>query len=73
MSEEAAFLMALKASPADDTARLVYADWLDDHDQPQKAEYLRLVAELARAFEETPSELMDRVLEQFRERCSATV
>ncbi len=40
--------MALKANPADDTARLVYADWLDDHDQPHKAEYLRLVAELAR-------------------------
>lgn len=49
MSEEAAFLSALKANPADDTARLVYADWLDEHDQPQKAEYLRLVAVLARA------------------------
>lgn len=49
MSEEAAFLLALKANPADDTARLVYADWLDDHDQPRKAEYLRLVAWLARA------------------------
>jgi uncharacterized protein (TIGR02996 family) len=48
MSEEAAFLEALKSNPADDTARLVYADWLDDHDEPRKAEYLRLVAELAR-------------------------
>ena len=42
MSEEEAFLEALKANPADDTTRLVYADWLDEHDQPQKAEYLRL-------------------------------
>ncbi len=48
MSEEAAFLMALKANPADDTARLVYADWLDEHDQPHKAEYLRAVVEVVR-------------------------
>jgi uncharacterized protein (TIGR02996 family) len=47
-SEEAAFLEALKTNPADDTARLVYADWLDEHGEPQKAAYLRLVAELAR-------------------------
>lgn len=52
MSEEAAFLMALKANPADDTARLVYADWLDEHDQPQKAEYLRAVVGVARAPED---------------------
>jgi uncharacterized protein (TIGR02996 family) len=42
MSDEAAFLEALKANPADDTTRLVYADWLDEHNEPQKAEYLRL-------------------------------
>ncbi len=41
MSDETAFLAALKANPADDTARLVYADWLDEHDEPQKAAYLR--------------------------------
>ncbi|HEY1188609.1 MAG TPA: TIGR02996 domain-containing protein [Gemmata sp.] len=46
MSDEAAFLEALKANPADDTARLVYADWLDEHGEPQKAEYLRLVCSL---------------------------
>ena len=46
MSDEAAFLEVLKANPADDTARLVYADWLDEHDEPAKAEYLRLVARL---------------------------
>src|SRR5207247_1334077 len=43
MSDEAAFLTALKANPADDTARLVYADWLDEHNEHAKAEYLRLV------------------------------
>ncbi|QJX01043.1 ribosomal protein L7/L12 [Frigoriglobus tundricola] len=47
MSDEAAFLAALKANPADDTARLIYADWLDEHDEPAKAEYLRCVVTLA--------------------------
>lgn len=47
MSEEAAFLEALKANPADDTARLVFADWLDEHDQSRMAEYLRMVAAIA--------------------------
>ena len=47
MSDEAAFLDALKANPADDTARLVYADWLDEHNEPLKAEYLRAVVALA--------------------------
>jgi uncharacterized protein (TIGR02996 family) len=47
VSDEAAFLAALKANPADDLTRLVYADWLDEHAEPQKAEYLRLVAALA--------------------------
>lgn len=49
MSDEAAFLDALRASPTDDTTRLVFADWLDENDQPRKAAYLRLVAALAHA------------------------
>ncbi|AMV26267.1 hypothetical protein VT84_17850 [Gemmata sp. SH-PL17] len=48
MSDEAAFLAALKVDPADDTARLVYADWLDEHNEPVRAEYLRLVVTTAR-------------------------
>ena len=46
MSAEAAFLEALKANPADDTTRLVYADWLDEHDEAAKAAYLRAVVDL---------------------------
>jgi len=46
MSEESAFLAALKANPADDIVRLVYADWLDEHDEHAKAEYLRAVVDL---------------------------
>lgn len=48
MSEEAPFLAALKANPADDTARRVYADWLDEHDEPAKAEDAAARAELNR-------------------------
>jgi uncharacterized protein (TIGR02996 family) len=47
MSDEAAFLRAVRSSPPDDTARLVYADWLDDRDDPRGA-YLRAEAEWAR-------------------------
>lgn len=48
MSDEESFLAALRANPTDDTTRLVFADWLDENNQPQKASYLRLVAALAR-------------------------
>lgn len=48
MSDEASFLRAIIAEPADDTARLVYADWLDEHDQPERAEFIRVQIELAR-------------------------
>lgn len=44
MSDEDAFLAAIAAAPADDTPRLVYADWLDDHADP-RAEYVRLEVE----------------------------
>lgn len=46
MPEEQSFLDALKASPFDDTTRLVYADWLDEQGRHAEAEYLRLVVAL---------------------------
>ncbi|HJZ60212.1 MAG TPA: TIGR02996 domain-containing protein [Gemmataceae bacterium] len=36
------FLAAICATPDDDTARLVYADWLDEHGDPDRAEFIRL-------------------------------
>jgi uncharacterized protein (TIGR02996 family) len=30
------------AQPADDTVRLVFADWLDEHGQPERAEFIRV-------------------------------
>jgi uncharacterized protein (TIGR02996 family) len=48
MSDEGALLRAICAEPADDTARLVYADWLDEHEQPERAEFIRVQVDLAR-------------------------
>jgi uncharacterized protein (TIGR02996 family) len=38
----AALLAATRACPADDLPRLVFADWLDDHGEPDRAEFVRL-------------------------------
>jgi uncharacterized protein (TIGR02996 family) len=46
MSLEEGFLDAIHEDPADITSRLVYADWLDDHDDP-RGEFIRVQTELA--------------------------
>jgi uncharacterized protein (TIGR02996 family) len=48
MSEEEALLAAVYANPDDDTPRLVYADWLDEHGDAERAEFIRLQIERAR-------------------------
>lgn|GEM_PF-1341973 len=48
MSTEAGLLHAITANRADNTARLVYADWLDESGEPDRAAYLRLQVELVR-------------------------
>jgi uncharacterized protein (TIGR02996 family) len=40
MTHEDAFIQAIIESPDDDTSRLVYADWLDEQDDP-RGTYLR--------------------------------
>jgi uncharacterized protein (TIGR02996 family) len=47
MSDEAGFLKALESNREDVTTRLVYADWLDERNDP-RGEYLRLEAEMER-------------------------
>jgi uncharacterized protein (TIGR02996 family) len=46
MTDEAVFLSALRERPDDETARLVYADWLEENGQPERAEFLRTEKEL---------------------------
>src|SRR6266545_3163408 len=42
VSNRDALLAAILAEPEDDTPRLVYADWLDEHDEPERAEFIRI-------------------------------
>jgi uncharacterized protein (TIGR02996 family) len=49
MHDESDFLRKLLENPADDTTRLVYADWLDEHDDEEsqaKAKFLRVTVHL---------------------------
>jgi uncharacterized protein (TIGR02996 family) len=48
MSDEDALLSAIAAHPGEDTPRLMYADWLDEHGQPVRAEFIRVQVEIAR-------------------------
>jgi uncharacterized protein (TIGR02996 family) len=40
-TEEDGLLQAILAAPDDDGVRLVYADWLDEHGRPERAEFIR--------------------------------
>ena len=48
MTTDAGFMEAIIADPADDTPRLIYADWLDEHGQEERAEFIRVQCEIAR-------------------------
>ena len=43
-----AFIHSIREAPDDDAPRLVYADWLEDNGDPQRAEFIRVQCELAR-------------------------
>jgi uncharacterized protein (TIGR02996 family) len=73
--DEAGFLKAIAADPADETARLAYADWLGDHDDPRgafarlSADFLRSVrglVDLRRAYPPEWLEVMDPLLGRVR-------
>lgn len=53
MSDSDALLAAIRQAPDDDAPRLIYADWLDEHGQPERAEFIRVQIELAQ--KESPS------------------
>lgn len=42
MTDHDALLATIIAQPDEDTPRLAYADWLDEHDNPARAEFIRL-------------------------------
>src|SRR4051812_18286256 len=48
MTHDEAFLKDIIEHPDDDAPRLIYADWLDEHGQTERAEFIRTQIELAR-------------------------
>jgi uncharacterized protein (TIGR02996 family) len=46
MNPEDEFLEAIRQNPDDDTPRLVYADWLEERDDP-RGEFIRIQCQLA--------------------------
>ncbi len=49
MTDGDALRRAVIADPDDDTPRLIYADWLDENGQPDRAAFIRAQVEAARA------------------------
>ncbi len=56
-ASEEGFLQAIIADPENDTPRLIFADWLDEHEQPERAEFIRLQCRLACLDELDPERL----------------
>lgn len=53
-TEDAALWRAVVAAPHDDAPRLIYADWLDEHGQPERAAFIRVQCALAALDEDDP-------------------
>ena len=47
MNERDSFMQAIIAQPDDDMPRLVFADWLDENDDPERAQFIREQCALA--------------------------
>jgi uncharacterized protein (TIGR02996 family) len=60
--DERAFFDPIRDAPSDDGPRLIFADWLDEHGQPDRAEFVRLQCALHRLSEDDPRwpEVRDR-------------
>src|SRR4051794_39815561 len=63
MNQDEAFLQAIIERPDDDTPRLVYADWLEEHGDAARAEFIRVQCQLFRL----PPDAPDRVELERRE------
>jgi uncharacterized protein (TIGR02996 family) len=59
-----AFLDDIVANIDDDTPRLVYADWLEENDKPERAEFIRVQVERARLPKWDPAQVRLRLREQ---------
>jgi uncharacterized protein (TIGR02996 family) len=54
MTDREALLRSVIDSPEDDVPRLVFADWLEEHGETQRAEFIRVGCEFERLPKESP-------------------
>ena len=57
MPDEIAFLRTILEQPDDDAPRLVFADWLEEHGETPRAEFIRVQVELFRLPKNSPRRL----------------
>jgi uncharacterized protein (TIGR02996 family) len=62
--QDDAFLQSIRDNPDDDTPRLVYADWLDEQGEADRAELIRVQCELARQTNQSEHQQRLRLREQ---------
>jgi uncharacterized protein (TIGR02996 family) len=72
LQHEHAFLQAIKKTPDNDGLRLIFADWLEENGQPERAELIRLQMKIARLSEFAPRKAalkrrQDKLLGQYGE------
>ncbi|HEY7157809.1 MAG TPA: TIGR02996 domain-containing protein [Gemmataceae bacterium] len=68
MTHDEAFIQAIRETPNDDAPRLIYADWLEEHGQADRADFIRVQCRLAQTPDtsaERPA-LMERAEELLR-------
>lgn len=58
--DHSAFLRHIIAEPEDDLPRLIFADWLDEHGEAARAEFIRVQCELARPMDQGRVPLLQR-------------
>jgi uncharacterized protein (TIGR02996 family) len=61
MTHEEVFLQAIREAPAEDAPRLIFADWLEEHGQADRAEFIRIQCRLARLTQAVPEQVLLRV------------
>lgn len=54
MTHDEAFILAIRESPDDDAPRLIYADWLEENGQADRAEFIRVQCRLAQTAKSSP-------------------
>ncbi len=67
MPDREAFVSAIAANPADDLPRLVFADWLDEHGDPDRAEFIRTQIRWHHALPDERKYLDARAADLFRD------